>query len=212
MKTCTSCEEEKPESEFHKDSSAPDGLTYSCKDCRIEQSMKHYSKEKQNEDYHRNMNFIIEVKKNGCCVDCGKNNWKVLEFDHVIEPKKFNVSKPAGRPLETIKKEIEKCELRCANCHRKRTLNKKQYDLSGKENLTSREKRKKIIYDYKINNNCYNCDEGNPKVLNFKHVKGKKKFKVTNGVYSKGKKKIRNEIKKCVLICANCQSLEQLTG
>ncbi len=63
------------------------------------------------------------------CVDCGENNWKVLEFDHVRGKKRqvpnratiaYMVSRAYG--WETILKEITKCDVVCANCHRLRTI------------------------------------------------------------------------------------------
>jgi hypothetical protein len=53
------------------------------------------------------------------CVDCGETDLDVLEFDH-REPrkKKFLVGR-APTPL-LARREIEKCDIRCANCHRRR--------------------------------------------------------------------------------------------
>lgn len=47
----------------------------------------------------------------------------VLEFDHVRGVKKGDVSLMArqGLALKTIDAEIAKCDVRCANCHRRRT-------------------------------------------------------------------------------------------
>lgn len=47
----------------------------------------------------------------------------VLEFDH-LGGKEYNVSEPVGQAysLGTIRREIEKCEVVCANCPRRRTF------------------------------------------------------------------------------------------
>lgn len=42
MKKCSCCDEEKHESQFHKDSRAKDGLTYHCKYCAIARAKKHH--------------------------------------------------------------------------------------------------------------------------------------------------------------------------
>lgn len=47
----------------------------------------------------------------------------VLEFDHVFGEKKYNLADLPSRysSWETIQSEIQKCEVRCANCHRRIT-------------------------------------------------------------------------------------------
>jgi len=62
------------------------------------------------------------------CVDCGETDFRVLDFDHVSDKKLANVSNMVWKPspLATIKKEIAKCEVRCANDHRRVTYDRKQ--------------------------------------------------------------------------------------
>lgn len=57
------------------------------------------------------------------CVGCGERDPVVLDFDHVKGQKKNGVSEMVNDEygLELIKEEIEKCVVRCANCHRRRT-------------------------------------------------------------------------------------------
>ena len=53
-------------------------------------------------------------------MDCGEQDSKKLEFDHVRGVKLFNVCQGGPRALAALKREIEKCEVRCSSCHRKR--------------------------------------------------------------------------------------------
>ena len=58
------------------------------------------------------------------CVDCGETDPMVLEFDHVDSTtKRHHVGSlaRAGYPWSAVLAELDKCEVRCANCHRKRT-------------------------------------------------------------------------------------------
>jgi hypothetical protein len=57
------------------------------------------------------------------CVDCGEKDLVVLQFDHVRGKKIENISLMIrlGYSEEAIHKEIAKCEVRCANCHARRT-------------------------------------------------------------------------------------------
>lgn len=68
---------------------------------------------------------LAEIKQTSGCVDCGETNHIVLDFDH-IKDKKYNVSRMIhdGFSWKAIMKEIEKCEVVCANCHRIRTYNR----------------------------------------------------------------------------------------
>jgi hypothetical protein len=52
----------------------------------------------------------------------------VLEFDHV-GAKTQNVSRLASQEvsLERISREIAECEIRCANCHRRKTAARGQH-------------------------------------------------------------------------------------
>lgn len=78
------------------------------------------------------------------CKDCGCEEMGVLEFDH-RDPslKKFNIREAQSRGfgLATLKEEISKCDVRCANCHRRRTHEQRilarqksvVYTLSGRQ-------------------------------------------------------------------------------
>lgn len=66
--------------------------------------------------------YIYEYLSTHPCVDCGEKDPVVLEFDHIAN-KSQNVSSfiQKNYPFITIQKEIEKCEIRYANCHRRKT-------------------------------------------------------------------------------------------
>jgi hypothetical protein len=54
--------------------------------------------------------------------DCGEGDPVVLDFDHVRGEKLFSVSKGlTDRSFDTLVAEMAKCEVVCANCHRRRT-------------------------------------------------------------------------------------------
>lgn len=58
------------------------------------------------------------------CMDCGEADPIVLEFDHKADSIKVeSVTQMVmnNASWERITAEIEKCEVRCANCHRRRT-------------------------------------------------------------------------------------------
>jgi len=59
------------------------------------------------------------------CVDCGENNPVCLEFDHIDPKKKITTISDMivgyNYSIEDLILEINKCEIRCGNCHAKRT-------------------------------------------------------------------------------------------
>ncbi len=70
----------------------------------------------------RNLEFLMGYLSANPCVDCGEDDIVVLDFDH-IGPKRGSVVKLAWweHSLASIGREIAECEVRCANCHRRRT-------------------------------------------------------------------------------------------
>ncbi|MGH2731035.1 MAG: hypothetical protein ACRDJI_10575 [Actinomycetota bacterium] len=67
------------------------------------------------------MEFVVDHLKKHPCVDCGEADVIVLQFDH-LEDKEFEISKGIrDRNWASVLAEIEKCEVVCANCHRRRT-------------------------------------------------------------------------------------------
>jgi hypothetical protein len=82
-----------------------------------------------------NKNKTILVKEHGSiCHDC-KQEFHPACFDfHHEDPneKDFNISKHRGMSLSRLRKEIEKCALLCANCHRLRHISDDNWDFDLK--------------------------------------------------------------------------------
>lgn|SRR3989304_4133342 len=81
----------------------------------------------------RNLEYIENLKKSGQCVDCGNKDIRVLDFDHLPEfTKSRNVSTGARRSwsIKRLDDEISKCQIRCANCHRIKTWDRKHASLA----------------------------------------------------------------------------------
>jgi hypothetical protein len=101
-----------------------------CKDCRRAYDRERYAqgerdrgREKSRRLRARNRAFVREYLSDKACADCGEGDVLVLEFDHVRGETEFNLGSAVQRAygLERIKKEISKCDVVCANCHRRRT-------------------------------------------------------------------------------------------
>lgn len=75
------------------------------------------------------MLFVMNYLQNNGCVDCGEKDPTVLDFDHVRGVKFKNISKMIqdNNSMKRIQEEIAKCEVRCANCHRRKTSKQFQW-------------------------------------------------------------------------------------
>ncbi len=103
-----------------------------CRSCQSKVSKGWYKKHKRRhiKNVRKNSHkydeqshlFICDYLNTHPCVDCGETDIVVLEFDHQ-DNKIAAVSKMLGAyaSLKAIKTEVAKCEVRCANCHRRRT-------------------------------------------------------------------------------------------
>lgn len=66
--------------------------------------------------------MLLEARS-GPCVDCGVElPPECMEMDHVRGGKRFELTVRSAKNfgLDTIRAEIEKCDIRCPNCHRLR--------------------------------------------------------------------------------------------
>ncbi len=76
---------------------------------------------------------LLAFLSNKKCIDCGEKDPIVLDFDHMDSSIKF---KSISRMLsghyswKSVLSEIQKCEIRCANCHRRRSYI--QFECFGK--------------------------------------------------------------------------------
>lgn len=85
---------------------------------------------RQKEKRAEKRKFIVEYK-DVPCMDCGeKYPHYVMDFDHRDpEKKNFNIAKSVDDNVawQKLKDEIAKCDIVCANCHRKRTFKHKEF-------------------------------------------------------------------------------------
>ena len=104
-----------------------------CKACNSAYLKKHYA---ENLQYYvaKSARFkrrrkkallakLIEYFDTHPCVDCGEHDPVVLQFDHVRGEKVAAVGTLFAecRPWEVLAAEIEKCVVRCSNCHWRKT-------------------------------------------------------------------------------------------
>ena len=124
-KYCSACEQTKGTDEFNKYGA---GLQARCRSCQKawyqENKPSHIAnvKARMRSNGRRSRARVAEIKAERGCTDCGEADPIVLDFDHLSD-KEINVSMAIGQGWSDarIDAEIAKCEVVCANCHRRRT-------------------------------------------------------------------------------------------
>ena len=150
-KACCTCKKEIPINEYSWKIKKRSKRSTKCKDCTNEYSRQHYknnindyvARAKKNRARYKKegRNLIYEFKLSNPCTSCGESNPIVLEFDHLDpQTKRNDVSTMAthGYSIESLEKEIEKCIILCANCHRQKTAKQQNWH-SYKQNKRSKQ-------------------------------------------------------------------------
>ena len=131
MKMCTGCKAMKSDSAFSLRSKATGALQSRCKMCASKARKEHYATPRgkklkiiSNAKYEKKTrDWVWEYLDSHPCVDCGESDKIVLEFDHIDRATKVNTiaNLCKSSSLKKVMEEVAKCEVRCANCHRRKT-------------------------------------------------------------------------------------------
>ena len=134
-KKCNQCNQTKYLEEFSWKCKSKRRRITRCRECvnnynrQHYKSNKNYYKAKTNQSYNKLTTLLYSIKFSNSCNKCGENTPSCLEFNHINrEDKKYQISSMCrmGKSEEQFIKEVEKCEILCCNCHRKKTA--KQFD------------------------------------------------------------------------------------
>lgn len=136
MNKCCRCKQVKEDEEFTKCKSCKNGLSYYCKPCakkarkRCKVNIpKRREKGRANQEKTkvRNRRYVWDYLQTHPCVVCGETDAIVLEFDH-LGNKKDSISRMmnSGQSIKMIQQEIDKCQVLCSNCHKRKTA--KEYN------------------------------------------------------------------------------------
>lgn len=129
MKICNKCKIEKEDSEFNK---KKDKLQSFCKSCNSKNLKEHYNKNKEKyKEKNTKRKIVIREYVNSFkikCSQCEESHIACLDFHH-LEDKELDIAQMQQRMWsnDRIKKEINKCVVLCANCHRKLHYNERNF-------------------------------------------------------------------------------------
>jgi hypothetical protein len=91
------------------------------------ESYKARAKKQQDANRAANNEYVTNYLREHPCVDCGEADIVILDFDHVRGKKLAAVNRLMNRLSKYVIAEIEKCDVRCSNCHRRKTARERNY-------------------------------------------------------------------------------------
>jgi hypothetical protein len=215
LRQCGRCRQELPASEFNRDG---DGYQWWCRVCyrRYFQARGELHRRQVAEALERRRqaarNLIHAHFASHACVDCGEADPQVLEFDHLRE-KRGDVSALAfrGLSLASLQQEIDKCDVVCVNCHRRRTAWRigswrlRPFSVASDLGiLWTRARNLAFARDALLETGCVDCGEEDLLVLEFDHI-GPKQANVSDLVRDGcSLSRLKQEIDRCEVRCSNC--------
>lgn len=134
-KRCSRCGLTKPLDHFHRNRRRRDGRGTYCAPCVSRYNAEYYPKnserhnpariQRRQRERDEQARKLIEYLLKHPCVDCGETDVLVLQFDHLGD-KTANVSFLVGKGVSwsRVEREMEKCDVVCANDHRRRTAHR----------------------------------------------------------------------------------------
>lgn len=132
-KICTKCGSLKSLIEFPAKKASKDGRSSWCRECyKISWKKRYYENHQHYRNSHnrsrknireQNARIVFEYLSENPCINCNESDPVVLEFDHREGTSKVeNISNlVSNSSWEKVKIEIEKCDVLCANCHRRKS-------------------------------------------------------------------------------------------
>jgi hypothetical protein len=174
-----------------------------------------------------NRRALRELLASRACADCGLQDLTVLEFDHRRD-KRNHVSDLVRRAASwgLIAREIAKCDVVCADCHRRRTAARAGWYRLGepcldlpplpapdapdyariknvRHVLRRRHASRTHMLAYLRARHCSDCGVTDPILLEFDHL-GEKTASVSALLTRGSWPRILREIAACEVVCANC--------
>jgi len=119
---------------------------------------------------------LLEYRLEHPCIDCGETNPICLHFDHVTGEKRMDITHLRTYGWPSVEKELQKCVVRCGNCHVKRHFLTKGTTKYGPSKHLSKaaNARRDVFRRYLQLWGCIDCGLQDVDCLEFDHVFGEK--------------------------------------
>lgn len=138
-KECRKCKRVKGLQGFNRQSASKDGFRRECRACQNKDNSTWWRKNPDKratqiannaKRIQRNRDYVLAYLQDHPCMDCEEDDVVVLEFHHLdpsLKVKAVSQLMYETTSLKRIQEEIDKCEVICANCHRRRTAREQKW-------------------------------------------------------------------------------------
>jgi 5-methylcytosine-specific restriction endonuclease McrA len=135
QRECSKCKVPKSLNDFYLDKRSPTGRRYDCKECHKTFGKNKYHQDEKYRQQHiakrkntarnrrkKHQLQLMQILAQSGCIACGERDPIVLDFDHIAN-KEFGISVALRRGIRwsAIVQELQKCQILCSNCHRRKT-------------------------------------------------------------------------------------------
>lgn len=208
MRRCPKCQQDRLITEFHWANKAKGIRERRCKHCwqeyyqvnkaelRVKLNARLETLARENKQHHRD--YLLQHP----CVDCAESDPDVLSCDHVYGQKRLSIVDMIrrGKTWKTIEAELNKCAVRCENCHaRKTAVERRSWRVTG-----PRTERQYLLLQWLLLHPCQGCGEMDIVVLDCDHVLPGKTATVSTLVANGSLERLQQELLLCESSCRNC--------
>jgi hypothetical protein len=164
----------------------------------------------------RRLQRVVDEWKRQGCVDCGYDDIRAIDPDHLIGTEKVgHVSRLVQLcvSMERLREELSKCVPRCARCHRLATQQQRFSKNRRADRLPPSWRRRIDMQDandsIKLARGCADCSWAKwARGLDWDHVRGPKVATIAIMIGRLDAwQVVQAEMEKCDVVCANCHRI-----
>lgn len=151
--------------------------------------------------------WVNDRKASAGCARCGEDDPRCLDFHHRdTGAKEMGISEMVthGYGTDRLRTEIAKCDVLCANCHRREH---REASMTGEDRRAT---LREWADEYKRTRGCARCDETESVCLVFHHD-GDKRATVARLIADcRPLAEVKAEARSCTVLCGNCHRKEHV--
>lgn len=139
--------------------------------------------------------WVDERKSDRGCNQCDESDAACLDLHH---PDPESKDRAVGELItygygkDRLRKELDQCEVLCANCHRAHHHDVSTTGLRG------------WVHAHKATRGCIRCGMDDPVALDCHHTGEKRESVARLLVNDRPWEEVRDEVERCIVLCANC--------